>query len=290
MRGKARAVVFDPEMHATAMHLLQIESALRWALQRSELRVNYQPIVALETGLVVGFEALVRWQHPERGLLLPGEFIGIAEETGLIVPIGWWVLAEACRQMREWHQAIPETASMWVTVNVSVKQLIQPDILEQIHSALNATGLSSESLRLEITESMLIEHSERVADVLDQIRALGIRVSMDDFGTGYSSLSYLQRLPVDALKIDRSFISQLGIAQDRSEIVKAILSLAHAMGLQAVAEGTETAEQVEYLRDHSCEFGQGWLYAKALDPDQIGAIVGTGRPLGGHPPRKTVKP
>jgi diguanylate cyclase (GGDEF)-like protein/PAS domain S-box-containing protein len=289
MRGKARAVVFDPEMHTAAMHLLQIESALRWALQRNELRLHYQPIVALETGYVVGFEALVRWQHPERGLLLPNEFIGIAEETGLIVPIGWWVLHEACRQMRQWQQSIDQAATMWVTVNVSVKQLTQPDILDQIRQALADTALPSHSLRLEITESMLIEHSDRVADILDQIRALGIRVSMDDFGTGYSSLSYLQRLPVDALKIDRSFIKQLGITNERSEIVKAILSLAHAMGLQAVAEGTETAEQVEYLRDHSCELGQGWLYAKALDPQAIAALMALGQPLPGHPPRKTVE-
>lgn len=289
VRGKARAVVFDPQMHAAAMQLLQLESALRWALQRNELRLYYQPIVALETGLVVGVEALVRWQHPERGLLLPGDFIGIAEETGLIVPIGWWVLREACRQMMHWQQNIAEAAEMWVTVNVSVKQLMQGDIIDQIRFALGDTGLPPTALRLEITESMLIEHSDRVADILEQIRALGIRVSMDDFGTGYSSLSYLQRLPVDALKIDRSFIRQLGITQERSEIVRAILSLAHAMGLQAVAEGTETVEQVEYLRAHSCELGQGWLYAKALDPSEIAPLVGAGKPLGGHPPRDTLK-
>jgi diguanylate cyclase (GGDEF)-like protein/PAS domain S-box-containing protein len=287
MRGKARAVIFDPEMHSAAMQLLQLESALRWALQRNELRLYYQPIVALETGYVVGFEALVRWQHPERGLLLPGEFIGIAEETGLIVPIGWWVLHEACRQMRLWQQTIPEAAELWVTVNVSVKQLMQPDLIQQIRHAQDATGLPPEALRLEITESMLIEHSDRVADVLEQLRALGIRVSMDDFGTGYSSLSYLQRLPVDALKIDRSFIKQIGITNERSEIVKAILSLAQAMGLQAVAEGTETVEQVEYLRAHSCELGQGWLYSQALDPNQVGPLVAAGQPLAGHPPRNT---
>ncbi len=279
MSGKARTVVFNPTMHAAAMQLLQLESALRGALQRDELRLHYQPIVALDTKKIVGFEALVRWQHPEKGIMLPGEFIHIAEETGLIVPIGWWVLREACQQMQRWQQRIPEARQLWVTVNVSAKQLIEPNVAQRIRQILKTTGIAPESLKLEITESMLIEHAVYITDTLNTIRAIGVQVCIDDFGTGYSSLSYLQQLPVDTLKIDRSFIKRLGSLGESSEIVRTILSLARALGLQAVAEGTETIEQVEYLREYDCELGQGWLFAKALDPAIIEGMISAGLPL-----------
>lgn len=277
--GRARAVVFDPTMHTAAMEQLQVESALRWAVERDELRLHYQPIVDLDTGRMVGLEALVRWQHPQRGLLYPGSFIQVAEETGLIIPIGWWVLREACRQMHAWQEQIPQAESLWITVNLSAKQLSQPDVLSQINQILEDTGLSPRTLKLEITETTLIEQGTRVSEILQQIRKAGVQICMDDFGTGYSSLSYLQRLPVDTLKIDRIFINQLDSGDERSGIVQTILALARSLGLTAVAEGTETASQVEHLREMHCDFGQGWLFAKALDPSAAESLVRAGLPL-----------
>lgn len=268
--GKARAVLFNPSMHDQAISLLQLESDLRRAIERDELRVHYQPIVALDSGLIVGLEALVRWQHPQRGLLYPADFLGIAEETGLIVPLGWWVMREACQQLRVWQNIIPAAANMWVNVNLSEKQLAQPDVIDQIMRTLAVTGLSPRSLKLEITEHALLAHGNLMTTIFTQIREAGVQLCIDDFGTGYSSLSYLQRFPVDVLKIDRSFISQLG---EQSEIVRTIIALARALSLQAVAEGTETVEQVDQLRALDCEYGQGWLFSKALDADRMEALI-----------------
>jgi diguanylate cyclase (GGDEF)-like protein/PAS domain S-box-containing protein len=271
--GKAQAVLFDPAMHAAATERLQLESALRWAYERDELRLHYQPIVELATGRTVGLEALLRWEHPQRGLLYPDAFIQVAEETGLIVPIGWWVLREACSQLSRWHDEIPQARSLWVTVNISAKQLTQPNAGQQIMTILGECGLAPSSLKLEITETTLLEHSKRTTDILQQLRQAGIQVCMDDFGTGYSSLSYLQNLPIDVLKIDRSFIGQLGELGERNEIVRTILALAQTLGLRAVAEGTETREQAEQLLAMQCEFGQGWLFSHALNPEQAAELM-----------------
>jgi len=271
--GKAHAVLFDPAMHAQAMLQLQLESDLRWAVERNELRVHYQPIVTLDNEHIVGIEALVRWQHPQRGLLFPADFLALAEETGLIKPISWWTLHTACTQLRAWQQDIPGSETMWVSVNLSAKQLAQPDVVKQILDVLNETGLNPKSLKLEITEHTLIEYGDVTAEILTQLREVGIQLCIDDFGTGYSSLSYLQRFPIDVLKIDRSFVSQIGEPGQRSEIVQTIIGLARALGMQAVAEGTETIQQANELRRLSCDFGQGWLFAKALDATAFEALV-----------------
>lgn len=264
LAGKACSVLFDPAMHVQIMSHLHLEADLRWAIEREELRIHYQPIVALETGQIAGVEALVRWQHPQRGLLLPAEFLDVAEESGLIVPLSWWVLRQACHQVHTWQQHIPGAASLWVSVNLSAKQLAQSNVVACICDILEATGLAPRSLKLEITEHTLVEHGEITTRVANKIREIGIQLCIDDFGTGYSSLSYLHQLPVDVLKIDRSFISQMGQGGDRNEIVRTILGLARTLGMQAVAEGTETVQQADELRRLACDFSQGWLFSKAI--------------------------
>jgi len=273
LAGKACAMLFDPAMHIQIMSDLHLEADLRGAIEREELRIHYQPIVALETGQIAGIEALVRWQHPQRGLLLPAEFLDVAEESGLIVPLSWWVLHQACRQLRTWQQQIPGAESLWVSVNLSAKQLAQPNVVNLICDILAATGLASHSLKLEITEHTLVEHGEITTRVANQIREIGIQLCIDDFGTGYSSLSYLHQLPVDVLKIDRSFISQMGQGGDRNEIVRTILGLARTLGMKAVAEGTETIQQADELRRLACDFSQGWLFSKALSALDLEAMM-----------------
>ncbi|NWF79705.1 MAG: EAL domain-containing protein [Chloroflexi bacterium] len=274
MRGKACAVVFDPAMHAAAMEQLQVETALRWAVERDELRLHYQPIVALDSQRIEGFEALIRWQHPQRGLLFPRDFIAIAEETGLIVPIGWWVLREACRQLKRWQNEVPGAETLWVTVNLSARQLVQPDVVQIVLGVLDEHQLAAQALKLEITETALVNSSQQVREALSELRAAGVKICIDDFGTGYSSLSYLQRLPVDILKIDRSFIQTIEETGDQGAIVGNIIALASVLGLEAVAEGTETASQVQRLRDLHCSYGQGWLFSKPLKPtDAVGLLL-----------------
>lgn len=273
MRGKARHVLFHPSMHTQAMAQLELESDLRQALVRQELSVYYQPIISLDSGQVTGFEALVRWQHPRRGLLYPADFIDLAEETGLIIPIGWWVLREACRQVREWQMQFPDTPSLSINVNLSSKQIGQPDVVEQVVQALNETGLSPRSLKLEITEHTLIDCDASTTNILTRIRELGVQLCIDDFGTGYSSLSYLYQLPIDALKIDRSFISRLESNGENGEIVQTIISLARMLGLEAVAEGIETEHQIEQLKQFHCTQGQGWLFSRAVDAQSASDLV-----------------
>jgi diguanylate cyclase (GGDEF)-like protein/PAS domain S-box-containing protein len=264
MQGKKRHVVFDKAMHDRAMELLQLETDLRRAIQRREFFLNYQPIVSLETGKVSSFEALVRWRHPERGLVMPGEFISVAEETGLIIPLGQWVLAEACRQMREWqkHYLIDEDVTM--SVNLSSRQFSQADLIEQVSSVLRETGLPALNLKLEITESMVMENFDTAIQMLTQLRNLGVGLSIDDFGTGYSSLSYLHRFPIDTLKIDRSFVTQMTDNTENAEIVRTIVTLARSLGMNVIAEGVETRAQLTQLRDLGCDFGQGYLFSKAV--------------------------
>jgi len=268
--GKARYEIFDLEMHSRAVALLKLETDLRLAVERQEFIIQYQPIMKLGANRIHGFEALVRWQHPERGLLSPLEFIPIAEETGLIIPIGRWVLWEACRQTRIWQEEFPGCEELTLSVNYSGKQFMQPDVIEQVKLILADTGFNPCLLQLEITESAVIENTKTVTEMILQLRALGIRLSMDDFGTGYSSLSYLHNFPIQTLKIDRSFISNKGEAGD-NEIVRTIIMLARNLGLDVVAEGVETEEQLAYLQALDCEYGQGFLFDHPLDPNVVEA-------------------
>jgi diguanylate cyclase (GGDEF)-like protein/PAS domain S-box-containing protein len=268
MEGKKRHVVFDKGMHDRAMELLQIETDLRRAITRKEFFLNYQPIVDLETGKVASFEALVRWRHPERGLVMPNEFVPVAEETGLIVPLGLWVLNEACRQMRSWQRLGLAGEHVTVSVNLSSRQFSQADLIEQISSALRDSGLGPESLKLEITESMVMENIDTAIDMLAQLRHLGVGLSIDDFGTGYSSLSYLHRFPIDTLKIDRSFVTQMTDNAENAEIVRTIVTLACSLGMNVIAEGVETREQLSRLSSLGCDYGQGYLFSRPVGAGQ----------------------
>jgi diguanylate cyclase (GGDEF)-like protein/PAS domain S-box-containing protein len=271
--GKSRYEIFDKEMHTHAVNLLNLETDLRRALDRREFTVYYQPIVSLETGAVLGFEALLRWRHPAHGFISPAEFIPVAEETGLILPIGRWALEEACRQMREWQSQFPRAAEMYVSVNLSGRQFANPELCEQIAEALETTGLKPGSLKLEVTESVVMENIEKTIEMLRQLRALGVESSIDDFGTGYSSLSYLHHFPSTTLKIDRSFISRMGGADEKGEIVRTILVLARNLGMRVVAEGIETEAQLAQLQALSCDYGQGYLFSKAVNAAAIGRLL-----------------
>jgi diguanylate cyclase (GGDEF)-like protein len=271
--GKARYELFDTVMHAHAVALLQLENDLRRAVEREEFSVYYQPIVSLETDRLAGFEALVRWDHPERGIVAPGEFIALAEETGLITEIGQWVLRDACQQMRRWQWQAPVNRPLTLSVNLSSKQFTQPDIVEQVKRILLETDFDPRCLRLEITESVVMENAEQAASMLKQLRDLGVHLSIDDFGTGYSSLSYLHRFPVTTLKIDRSFISRMGAGDENSEIVKTIITLANNLGMEVVAEGIETEDQLAQLRALKCEYGQGYLFAKPVNAETAERLI-----------------
>jgi diguanylate cyclase (GGDEF)-like protein len=276
--GKARYEMFDKEMHARAMSRLQLERDLRQAIERNEFSVNYQPIVALQTGRIAGFEALVRWEHPERGQVFPAEFIPLAEETGLIVPIGQWVLEEACTRTREWQSRSRLYGGLSLSVNLSARQVSQPDLVNQIRNALEKSQLDPSCLKLEITESVVMENTEAATTVFKQLRALGVQLSIDDFGTGYSSLSYLHRFPVNYLKIDRSFVSRMTETNDNAEIVRTIATLAHNLGMQVIAEGVESERQNEQLRALGCEYGQGYLFSKPVSTAEAEMLVITGLP------------
>jgi diguanylate cyclase (GGDEF)-like protein/PAS domain S-box-containing protein len=264
--GSARYEVFDQRMHARVVAQLKLENDLRRAIERKEFRLHYQPIVSIESGRVTGFEALVRWQHPERGLVQPAEFIPTAEETGLIVPLGSWVLEAACRQMRAWHDLSPLHRDLKLSVNLSGRQFAQADLLERITRVLAETRLDPRCLQLEITESVVMDNAKAIISLMGQLRALGLELAIDDFGTGYSSLSYLQRFPIHTLKIDRSFISERGEDdRDNAEIVRTIILLARNMGKEVVAEGVETEEQFARLRELECGYGQGYLFSRPQD-------------------------
>jgi diguanylate cyclase (GGDEF)-like protein len=274
--GKARAEVFDTPMLAAVEQRLQLESDLRHALARHELRVFYQPIVSLAGGQLVGFEALLRWQHPTRGMVLPSEFVSAAEETGMIVPIGNWVLHEACRQMCAWREEFPECDELMINVNLSARQCLQPDLVREVSRVLAETGLPPARLKLEVTESVVLENSQGVAAILNDLRALGVQLGLDDFGMGYSALSYLQRFPFQTLKIDRSFVSSMQEGGN-AEIIRAIVSLASGLEMDVTAEGVETAEQVVRLKDLACEFGQGFFFHKPLAREDAHAVLRTRR-------------
>jgi diguanylate cyclase (GGDEF)-like protein/PAS domain S-box-containing protein len=263
--GKPRYEMFDTSMHAQAVALLQLETALRHAIERQEFELHYQPIVLLKNKKLVGFEALVRWRHPQRGLVSPGEFIPAAEDTGLIAPLGWWVLQEACRQMHIWQQQFAVNPSLSMSVNFSGKQIAQPDVVERVEQILQVTGLLPSSLKLELTESSIMEHAESTIATLQQLKALGIQLSIDDFGTGYSSLSYLYRFPIDTLKIDRSFVNRMDVELEKLELVRTIATLAWNLNMNVVAEGIETQQQLSHLKALGCEYGQGYFFSKPVD-------------------------
>ncbi len=271
--GKDRHALFDRNMHDRAVALLQIENDLRRAIEREEFEIHYQPIVSLASGELDAFEALLRWNHPIRGLLQPETFISIAEDTGLIVPIGWWVLREACRQLAEWQALYPTGRAVPVSVNLSGKQFMQVDLIKRLKRILRETQVEMGSLRLEMTESTIMDHGDAALAKLSQLRDLGVKLYIDDFGTGYSSLSYLHRLPMDALKIDRSFISYTGDGGGRSEIVHTIVTLARTLGMGVAAEGLETAEQVSRLRGLSCQYGQGYFFSKPIDSSAASGLI-----------------
>ncbi|MEP6524005.1 EAL domain-containing protein [Microcoleus vaginatus DQ-U2] len=273
--GTGRYQVFNASMHALAVERLQLETDLRMALKRQEFLLHYQPFVSLASGRIIGFEALVRWQHPLRGLIPPMKFIPVAEETGAIVPLGEWVLEEACRQLGLWEGMFDFAQPLIMSVNLSGKQFSQPDLVDRIQVILETTGLSPESLKLEITESVVMDDVESAIAVLKQMKALNVKLGIDDFGTGYSSLSYLSRFPTDTLKVDKSFVGRMELESEGENvaIVRTIVALAHALGMDVIAEGVETAAQLAKLRSIGCEYGQGYFFAKPLPSEAATALM-----------------
>jgi diguanylate cyclase (GGDEF)-like protein/PAS domain S-box-containing protein len=264
-RGKGQFEIFDPSMHTQSLPILQLENDLGRAIDRQELQTHYQPIISLQTGELVGFEALLRWQHPQRGMISPLEFIPIAEETGLIVPIGDWVLRSACYQMRLWQKQLNIDPSISMSVNLSPRQFTQPNLIGKIDKILRETNLKAQNLKLEITESVLMENPKLAASILAELKKTGVQLYLDDFGTGYSSLSYLQNFPVDALKIDRSFIRNLHLENSDAKIVQTIITLAQNLGISIVAEGIETQEHLSQLKEMACPLGQGYYFEKPMN-------------------------
>jgi diguanylate cyclase (GGDEF)-like protein len=272
--GGGRVELYQPTAHHVARDRFQLEGDLRRAVERDQLELHFQPLVDLGSGRLIGFEALARWHHPTRGAVSPVEFIPLAEETGLIVPIGRWALNAACAQLVHWQTQHGRAAErLMMGVNLSGTQLVRDDVVDAVESALRDTGLAADRLKLELTESVIIENPERTGAILARLKALGVTIAMDDFGTGYSSLSYLQRLPIDVLKIDRSFISGMAQSHDSYKIVTAVLSLAGSLGLDTVAEGIETPEQAAMLAALGCHVGQGFHFARPVPADEAEAYL-----------------
>jgi EAL domain-containing protein (putative c-di-GMP-specific phosphodiesterase class I) len=269
-RGRGHFAVFTQEMNASAYERLILSNQLRTAIENNELCLHYQPLVDVETGQIEGAEALVRWVHPEYGRIPPAKFIPLAEETGLILPLGDWVLREACRQATSWHR---DGHPLSVSVNLSAKQFVQTDLVENIASVLRSNGLRPEWLEIELTESTIIENAAAAVRMLNSMKDLGVTVSVDDFGTGYSSLSYLRRFPVDRLKIDRSFIMQMEKDPRDQAVVRAIIDLAHALGLKVTAEGVETRAQHHLLRRLGCNTVQGYLMSPPLPASEFEPLL-----------------
>jgi diguanylate cyclase (GGDEF)-like protein/PAS domain S-box-containing protein len=274
--GRARCVLFDAEMRAGAMRRLEVERELRHALDRDEMALYYQPVVNLRTGEINGLEALVRWRHPERGTLDPADFVSIAEDSGLIEPIGRWVQERACRQALEWHQLRPDSRPFDVAVNLSARQVAHRDLVDTVAEVIARTGLDPVHLRLEITESVLVEESATAISSLEKLNELGVRLVLDDFGTGYSSLAYLNRFPFHALKIDRSFVDALGIEQEATAIVEAIIGMARALSLEVIAEGVESEVQLSELRRLGCDYAQGYLFHAAMPEREVSRLIAEG--------------
>jgi len=272
-KGLGRYEIFHPAMLERAMTRLELETDLRKALEDQQFVVHYQPILDMASHRIVGFEALVRWQHPTKGLIPPAEFIPAAEETSLIIPLGYWVLDEACHQIHTWNVQHSYDPPLTINVNLSPRQCEQPDLVQKISNILRKNKLDPSLLKLELTESLIIKDSEYINVMLSELHDLGVQVHIDDFGTGYSSLSYLHTLPIDTLKIDRGFINRLGGEDNGMEIVQTILSLAHNLGMKVIAEGVETDEQLSELMAMDCEYMQGFLFSKAVDSLEAGALL-----------------
>jgi EAL domain-containing protein (putative c-di-GMP-specific phosphodiesterase class I) len=272
-KGKARHEIFDGSMSAPALDRMDLEMDLRSAISRHEFRLHYQPILRLDTGQITEVEALIRWQHEKRGLLQPDAFIGLTEETGLIVPIGQWVLGEACRQARAWQIEFPRTPPLVMSVNLSAKQFQHPRLVEEITDVLAASGLEAGCLKLEITESVVMQDAPATLAKLRQLKDLGIRLAIDDFGTGYSSLGYLKRFPVDTLKIDRSFVKGLSHEGGDSAIVRAVVTVAKSLNMDVTAEGIETDAQRLELKALGCDQGQGFLFARPAAAEHLKSLL-----------------
>jgi EAL domain-containing protein (putative c-di-GMP-specific phosphodiesterase class I) len=274
--GRACHMVFDETMRKDVMSYLQLETDLRKAIQKKEFILYYQPILSLESEEIMGFEALLRWNHSERGFIPLSEFISIAEETGLIVSIGHWVLQEACRQLKHWQQDFLSSPPLNISVNVSNRQLMHPNFIEQIKEVLEETGIYPQTLKLEITESFMVEDA-KIEGVLADLKDLKVQIHIDDFGTGYSSLSYINKFPVSALKIDRSFITKIGSQGEDSEIVKAIINLADNLKMDVIAEGVEKDEHLTLLKALKCKYAQGYLFSHPLDSRETSKLLANKR-------------
>jgi diguanylate cyclase (GGDEF)-like protein len=272
-KGKACHEIFDGSMSASALDRMDLEMDLRSAISRHEFRLHYQPILRLDTGRITEVEALIRWQHAKRGLLQPDSFIGLTEETGLIVPIGQWVLTEACRQARVWQLEFPSTPPLVMSVNLSAKQFQNPSLVQEVTQALTESGLDAASLKLEITESVVMQDAPATLAKLKELKELGIRLAIDDFGTGYSSLGYLKSFPVDTLKIDRSFVKGLSKDGNDSAIVRAVVTVAKSLNMDVTAEGVETDEQRIELKALGCDRGQGFLFARPADAEHVTPLL-----------------
>ncbi|RPJ41593.1 MAG: EAL domain-containing protein, partial [Chloroflexi bacterium] len=279
LSGQDCYVMFNPELRTQAMSRLQLENDMRHGLERQEFVLFYQPIFSLESDRIVGFEALIRWNHPRRGMILPGDFIPVAEESGLILGIGKWVLRQACEQMSLWRRLLPGAEDLTINVNISSKQFSQVHFVEQVEQVLRDTGLTPEALKLEITESVVIDNQAHANALFDRLGKLGVKMQVDDFGTGYSSLSYLQNFPIQGIKIDKSFIQEMGRLGKNPDLVRTILMMARDLGMIAVAEGVETVEQLAVLKDLSCAFGQGFLLARPMDEQMAARLLERGRVL-----------
>lgn len=271
--GKGCYAVFDAAMHTQVKGQLTLENDLRRVITDQQLTLHYQPIVSLQDQEIVGFEALTRWQHPEKGLIPPGMFIPTAEETGLIVPLDLWAIHEACQQLRKWQDQLPPERALDVSVNLSSRHFSRPDLVQKIAAILTETKCPATSLKLEITESALIENPESAAQILSELKTLGLRIHIDDFGTGYSSLSYLHKYDIDTLKVDRSFIQYIDRNADRVEIVRTIVVLAHTLKMDVIAEGIESAEQLAAVQSLGCEYGQGYYFDRPLTSEQVDKLV-----------------
>ena len=280
-QGKACHEIFDPIMYESTLERLHMETDLRRAVEHREFRMQYQPIMDLKADRIVGFEALIRWHHPKRGIIYPMEFIPLAEETGLIFLIGEWVLRESCNQVFAWQSQYSMDPPLTLSVNISGKQLSQSDLVARVSEILRETGLEAGCLALEITESMIMKDPDSATAMMVQLRDLGVNIHIDDFGTGYSSLSYIHRFPVSALKIDRSFVQKMFANNENMEIIKTIISLAHNLGLDLIVEGLELSEQLVQMKELKCSYGQGFLFSKPMEVATIDNLLASGNPFFG---------